>query len=205
MMNLKAALLIGAVALSAAAGSAQATPITFAFTATVNAPGLGRATGAPIGGSFTFESTVAGSVGLDGTRYAGAVTDFVLDGHRLAAPLSQADVLIDTFAANGIADLFRVTQSSTAGTLDFTLSTDRTTNQLPAAGLPTTPPSLAAFQAPGAFSLLDVQFATTGPGFAVLDATPTSLVHQVPEPASLAVLAMGIGGLWLVGRNSRKA
>ena len=96
---------------------------------------------------------VATMLGLDdvpGTvsqRYcASSVQTSRMAMHAIKA--GEAQVLIDTYAANGIADSFRVTETSTVGTLDFTLSTDSTTGALPAdSSLPTGVLNLGAFTA----------------------------------------------------------
>src|ERR1700680_3637944 len=133
MTKLRTKLLAAAIAIASASNGAQAALLTIDFTASVNTPGFGHAVGDVVDGSFTYNTATPGMITGDGMLYADAVTNFTFDGRALTvAPHGEAQVLIDTYAANGIADSFRVTETSTVGTLDFTLSTDSTTGALPA-------------------------------------------------------------------------
>jgi len=174
-------------------GPTRAAVVSFGFTATASAPGFGRQAGDMISGSLTFDSSIAGTTGIDGTQYFGTVQDFVLDGHRLNNTPTLDRIVVDTYATNGVADLFRATVGCSSptcnATLDFTIEAFGDTGALASANLPVIPPNLSAFLINPSFALADVQYTDSGPANDQLDATLSAVFlappTPVPEPSTL--------------------
>ncbi len=196
MIKLSALLLAG-LTFTAVAAPAHATIYAANFTGSVSTSiNTSLAIGNTVSGSFVYDSASA------------AYTSFKVDGFSATAPFTSYATVSPGGTSNPVSAFFSAAQSVVQGTgtvnRTFTLDLEALNNF-------NGPSALAILSTPGLFAQLDtVSFPSnfsyvTSPGNGTpttnLTATLTSLSTTVPEPASMALLAVPMLGMALRRRR----
>ena len=179
-------------------GAAHALPITFSFTGTVTDDPFGLSSfGAPISGSYTFDSAAVDSIASPATgsfASAGAGFGFTanVDGTNYSVP---GTLTVNT--ANNIAggvDQYGVIAQDSSLDLELFLQ-DATGTALASKALPLLPPALASF----GFRQFRLFAADDSAQFLgtvdTLVCTAGCDAQTVPEPGSLLLVALALASL----------
>jgi PEP-CTERM motif len=178
-----------------AASAAQAAPITFSFTAAVTDDPFGLSSfGAPISGSYTFDSSAADSIpgaatGSFASSGPGIGFTANVDGTNYSVP-----GVLTVNTANNIAggvDQYGAIALDSVLTLELFLE-DATGTALASDALPLLPPSLANFGV-RQFRLFSADAEFLG-RVDTLTCTAGCGVQPVPEPGSLLLVGSALAG-----------
>jgi hypothetical protein len=177
--------------------------LTFSFTGTLTNDPFGLSTfGAPIAGSYSFDSTVTDSIaGPDSASYASTGAAFGFAATVDAMPFAVSGNL-NVGVVNSLVDQYLPFATDGALTLELFLE-DASGSAFSSDALPLAPPALAAF-AVREFRLFgtDVEFGGT---VDTLICSAGCDIVRVPEPGTLLLLGVGLAGLATRRRRLKRA